>query len=77
MTDRRLEGVLGTSDRDPGCEAAFEVLDQYVEAVRRGVAVEGRYPDFVTHIRNCAACREDTEGLLAALDELEQPPPDK
>jgi hypothetical protein len=24
-----------------------------------------------THIANCAACREDTEGLLAALREIE------
>ena len=77
MTNRTLDRLLGTNDRDPGCEAAFEVLDQYVEARRRGAAVERRYPDFVTHIRNCDACREDTEGLLAALEDLEQPPPAK
>lgn len=75
MTDQPLERLLGNDDRDPGCEGAFEVLDQYVEAVRRGVDVQLRFADFVTHIRNCAACREDTEGLLAALDDLEQPPP--
>jgi len=52
MTDEPLKRLLGTPARDPGCEGAFEVLDQYVEA-----------------------CREDTEGLLAALDDLEPPPP--
>ena len=77
MTDQPLERLLGTAGRDPGCEGAFEVLDQYVEAMRRGADVERRYADFVTHIRNCAACREDTEGLLAALDDLEPPPPAK
>lgn len=77
MTNRPLDRLLGTNNRDPGCEVAFEELDQYVEALRRGVAVESRYPDFVTHIRNCAACREDTEGLLAALEDLEKPPPGK
>ena len=74
MTDRPLERLLGTDNRDPGCEGAFEVLDQYVEAVRRGEDPRHRYADFVTHIRHCAACREDTEGLLAALDLLQPPP---
>ncbi len=73
MTDRPIERLLGTSRPDPGCEGAFEVLDQYVEAVRRGADPSVRYADFVTHIRNCAACREDTEALLAALDHLELP----
>jgi len=77
MNDTPLDRLLGSKGRDPGCEGAFEILDQYVEAVRRGADVEARYADFVTHIRNCAACREDTEGLLAALDDLEQPPPAK
>lgn len=72
--DRPIDRLLGTSRPDSGCEGAFEVLDQYVEAVRRGADVTTRYAEFVTHLRNCAACREDTEGLLAALDDLEQPP---
>ena len=75
MTAEPLERLLGSADRDPGCEGAFEVIDQYVEAIRRGADVQRRYADFVTHIRNCAACREDTEGLLAALGELDAPPP--
>lgn len=74
MTRPPIEKLLGTVDRDPGCDAAFEVLDQYVEAVRRGEDPRLRYPEFVTHIRHCAACREDTEGLLATLDLLDQPP---
>ena len=74
MTRPPLEQLLGNGARDPGCEGAFEVLDQYVEAVRSGADVGLRYADFLTHIRNCAACREDTEGLLAALNDLEQPP---
>jgi hypothetical protein len=68
-----IDRLLGTSRPDPGCDGAFEMLDQYVEALRRGADCSLRYADFVTHIRHCAACREDTEGLLAALDHLEQP----
>lgn len=74
MTDTTLETLLGSPDRDPGCEAAFEQLDRYCDAVRRGADVAREFPDFLTHIRNCAACREDTEGLLAALPLVESPP---
>jgi len=74
MNHKPIERLLGTDARDPGCDGAFEQLDQYAEALRRGVDVAARFPDFVAHIRNCAACREDAEGLLAALDQLEPPP---
>lgn len=74
MAEELLQRLLGTSGRDSGCDGAFEVLDQYVEAVRRAAHVQVDHSDFVTHIQNCAACREDTEGLLAALDVLEPPP---
>jgi hypothetical protein len=73
MSDNPVERLLGRHGRDPGCEAAFEQLDLYCEAVHRGEDVARRYADFITHIRNCAACREDTEGLLAALKDLEEP----
>lgn len=68
MTERPIEQLLGTGGDDPGCEAAFEVLDQYVEAVLRGEDVSHRFAQLITHARNCVACREDTEGLLAALE---------
>jgi hypothetical protein len=71
MSDQALHRLLGGNGRDPGCEAAFEQLDAYCEAVRRGEHVSHRYGEFITHIRNCAACREDTEGLLAAMRDLE------
>lgn len=75
MNKSPLEKLLGTNDRDPGCEGAFQVLDQYVEAFRRGEDIRVRYAGFLAHIHNCTACREDTEGLLAALDLLDRHPP--
>lgn len=68
-----IEQLLGTDERDPGCDGAFAVLDLYVEAVRRGEDPRIRFAEFLTHIRSCAACREDTEALLAALDQLHRP----
>lgn len=73
MTDRPLERLLGNEGRDSGCEAGFELLDQYCEALLRGEDVASRYPEIATHIQNCRACREDTEGLLAILQELDRP----
>jgi len=67
MKSTLLERLLGTDSPDPGCEACFEILDQYAEAVLRGEDAASRFPDVVTHLTHCDACREDTEGFLAAL----------
>ena len=68
MSQSPLDRLLGHDDPDPGCDAGLEVIDQYCEAVRRGEDAAGRFPAFAAHLRNCTACREDTEALLAALD---------
>jgi hypothetical protein len=67
MSNERLRTLLGNARRDLGCEAGFEVMDRYVEAWLRGENVEQAFPEVVVHLENCTACREDVEGLLAAL----------
>jgi hypothetical protein len=69
MTSKLLERLLGTGAPDPGCEECFEVLDQYADALLSGEDVGLRFPALVTHLTQCEACREDTEGFLAALRE--------
>ncbi|HKV73700.1 MAG TPA: hypothetical protein VJN95_04210 [Gemmatimonadales bacterium] len=68
-----LQQLLGRSDPgdDPGCDGAFDVLDQYVEAARRGPVTGIALREFVTHIGNCPGCREDTEGLALAIEALD------
>jgi hypothetical protein len=73
MSDTPLERLLGSGESDPGCDGAAELQDLYCDALRRGEDVSIRFAEFVAHIRNCAACREDTEGMLAALEGLEGP----
>jgi hypothetical protein len=73
MSRKSLDHLLGSGGRDPGCERAFEQFDQYCDAMRRGEPVAERFADFLTHLGNCADCREDAEGLVALLEELEQP----
>ena len=67
MNSRLLEHLLGARGHDPGCEACFELMDQYAEAVLRGEDPISRFSEIVTHLRHCEACREDTEGFLAVL----------
>ena len=67
MTDHRLDQLLGTAGRDPGCDAGLDYIDAYCEIIARGDPVPERFADFLTHLGNCRACREDTDGLLAAL----------
>ncbi len=52
---------------DVGCDAVFEALDRYVEAVLRGDEVKTRYAGLLVHLRSCGACREDGEGLVLAV----------
>ena len=67
MTEFDLEKLLGTNEPDPGCDEAGELMDAYCEAVARGEKVSEGFDAFAAHVRNCDACREDTEGLLAVL----------
>jgi hypothetical protein len=69
MSDRRVRKLLGNARRDLGCDAGFAVMDQYAEALLRGENVERAFPALVAHLENCCACREDVDGLLAALGE--------
>jgi hypothetical protein len=71
MTDHRLDELLGATGRDPGCDAGLDFIDEYCEIVARGEAVPERFTEFVTHLGNCRACREDTESLLAVVREEE------
>jgi hypothetical protein len=67
MSHEPLRRLLGNARRDLGCDAGFDVLDRYAEARLRGDDVAQSFPEIVAHLEDCPACREDVEGLLAAL----------
>ena len=71
MIDHRFDEILGTTGRDPGCDAGLDFIDQYCDIVARGDPVPERFADFLTHLGNCRACREDTESLLAVVRQQE------
>ena len=51
----------------PGAIPAAKILAEGTSIRLTGEDVERGFPEFMNHVRNCAACREDAEGLLAAL----------
>jgi hypothetical protein len=67
MNARDLLRLLRVNGDDSGCEGAFELLDQYVEAELEGRDVEALLPAVAEHLRNCAPCAEDHAALLALV----------
>jgi hypothetical protein len=67
MNEDLRNRLLGRGASDAGCEAGFDVVEQFVEAVVRGDDVQRLFPGIIAHMAGCAACREDIEGLIAAL----------
>lgn len=72
MTDA-LTRLLGDDAPDPGCDAAFAALDRLAEAILEGRDPTSEFAPILTHAERCSACREDTEGYLAALREITPP----
>lgn len=72
MTDLLIH-LLGTDAADPGCDAAFEALDQLAETILEGRDPGQAFASILTHAAQCTACREDTEGYLTALREIALP----
>jgi hypothetical protein len=67
MSDRRdLDELLRARDGDAGCSAGEDVLDAYVELELAGEDAARVYPGTAIHLRACAACRTDHDGLLHA-----------
>jgi hypothetical protein len=68
VSDTPLHALLGNNDdRDRGCDAGMELIDEYCEAVQLGRPIPAHLAPFIAHIENCVTCREDTDALLAAL----------
>jgi hypothetical protein len=63
-----LDRFLQTDPRDAGCAQAMELLHVYAElAADDRARAEQLYPAIAVHLRSCGPCREDLDGLLAAI----------
>ena len=67
MTDKMsLDELLHVDPADPGCEAGFEIIDQYVELELAGQNAAAQFPGLAAHLRSCPACQVDHDGMVYA-----------
>ena len=59
-----LQRLLGTGRYEVGCDACFDLLDEYVEIELSGADPEARLPGLRAHLEGCQACREEHDSLV-------------
>ena len=64
---KMLQALAKTEEQEISCDHVFAVLDEFVEAVRRGENVLLLMPLVRQHLDMCPDCREEYEALLRML----------
>ena len=64
---KMLKMIATTDEKEIACDEVYAVLDQFVEAVRRGEEVLTFMPLVRQHLDMCPDCREEYETLLRML----------
>jgi anti-sigma factor RsiW len=62
-----IECMLGPTDPELGCDACFDLLDEYVELELQGADADAGVPGMRAHLDGCPACREEHESLRALV----------
>jgi hypothetical protein len=64
-----IERILGPTGPELGCDACFDLLDEFVELelALGGAGADARVPGMRAHLEGCPACREEHESLRALL----------
>ena len=65
-----LDDALAASGSDPGCDAVFAVLHEYVDEQLAGGDPGRTHPGLAAHLLSCSACREEYLGLIEASGEF-------
>jgi hypothetical protein len=65
-TKLTLGDLLATDPLDQGCDAGFDIIDQYIELELAGRDAAARFPGLAVHLRTCPGCRADHDGILDA-----------
>jgi anti-sigma factor RsiW len=69
-----IERMLGPTEPELGCDACFDLLDEYVELELQGADADGGVPGMRAHLEGCPACREEHESLRALVAAEGRPP---
>jgi predicted anti-sigma-YlaC factor YlaD len=68
---QKLLNILPT-ESEIDCDECFEQVDHFAELIRSGKPAAEIMPVVEEHLRNCSACREEFEALLAALQDSQE-----
>jgi hypothetical protein len=66
MDHLHLDVLLCAADGDAGCAPGSAILDEYVELELADEDPARVYPGTAIHLRSCAGCRAEHDGLLEA-----------
>jgi anti-sigma factor RsiW len=58
-----MNDLLGPAGPEIGCDACFELLDEYVDAELEGRDADARVPGMRAHLQGCPACHEEYDSL--------------
>jgi predicted anti-sigma-YlaC factor YlaD len=63
MQSAELKRLLGPAGPEIGCDACFDLLDEFVELELAGLDADARIPGLRAHLEGCPACREEHDAL--------------
>ncbi len=58
-----MSDLLGPPGPEIGCDACFELLDEFVDVELEGGDADARIPGMRAHLEGCPACHEEYESL--------------
>jgi len=67
-----LSRILGPVEPEIGCDACFDLLDEYVELELSGIDADQRLPGMRPHLAGCPACAEEHASLRALVTSADE-----
>jgi hypothetical protein len=61
---RLINGLLGPTGSQVGCDECFRLLDAYVEREVEGHDAAATMPEMATHLAGCPVCDDEHRSLL-------------
>ena len=65
---QKLAQLLGPAGAEIGCDACFDLLDEFVELELAGLDADAKIPGLRAHLEGCSACREEHDSLAAFVE---------
>ena len=67
-----MNSIRMTRDQELTCDHCFDELDEFIDMKLHGKNAEEAMPLVQEHLDRCAACREEYEALLEALQAMSE-----